>query len=319
MMIDYNLEQFRQWLNDNVSLRDLFSSDSLKKITHHVLMGRNYRLLTEKNTKDKLVTTYLWLMDIVNNAKEAYGENWRTELFNELYDLHRRSPEQKNLMYWLLGLTAKGAVNLSVKKTDLLEILTTMIEHFKSLFESLGREADINDAWLLMMAGSATLNIRGSQKSLIGKKMERVLIRAMLTMLGFTEGENMWLNIERDLEVERESDAEIATKRGRITLEMGLIAPGNQEVIEDKIGRLGRNGVVMFDKIGPRSRIHDTAESHGVKLIQIRNNQPLIELYQHIEPIVTIDLNEPPITETELRIAINRLPDHIFSVNQEAD
>lgn len=314
-MIDYNLDQFRQWLDENVSLSDPFSPESLRKITRHILMGRNYRLLTETNTKDKLFTTYLWLMDIVRNAKEEYGENWKIELFNELNGIRRKSDEQKNLLWWLLGLTAKGAVNLSILRTDLPEILATLINHIRTLFEDIGRSDSIDDTWLLMMAGSATLNIRGSQKSKIGKQMERVLIRAMLTMIGFTEEENMWLNIERDQEVEREADAEIATRRGRIGIEMGLIAPGNQEVIEDKIGRLGRNGVVIFDKIGPRSRVHQTAENHGVKLIQIRNNQPLTELFRHVEPLVNFELTEPPTNENNLREAIEELPDEIFSTN----
>lgn len=103
------------------------------------------------------------------------------------------------------------------------------------------------------MAGSATLNIRGSQKSKVGKHFERILIKGLLSLLGFKKNENFWMNVGRDLKVEREADAEVESKRGRIRIEVGLIAAGNQEVIEDKIGRVGRNGIILFDKLGAKN------------------------------------------------------------------
>ncbi|MBN2010308.1 CfrBI family restriction endonuclease [candidate division KSB1 bacterium] len=73
------------------------------------------------------------------------------------------------------------------------------------------------------------------------------------------------MNIERDLEVDREADAEVESRRGRLRIEVGLIASGNQEVIEDKISRVGRNGIILFDILGSRTRVYQTAENNGVK------------------------------------------------------
>ena len=93
---------------------------------------------------------------------------------------------------------------------------------------------------------------------------------------------------------------------------MGLISSGNQEVIEDKINRVGTNGVVIFDRVGQKTRIYETADRHRVKLIQIRNNQPLVEMYRHLKPLVNVGLIEPPCLESDIINYVNRLPSDIF-------
>lgn len=60
-------------------------------------------------------------------------------------------------------------------------------------------------------------------------------------------------------------------------------------VIEDKINRVGTNGVVLFDKVVQNTRIYETADRHRVKLIQIRNNQPLVEMYRHLSGLVSVN------------------------------
>lgn len=313
--MDFKIETYKKWLNENVTLSDPFSLNSLRVITHHLLMGRNYRLLTEVNTKDKLFATYLWLTDIVENAKSKFGHLWREKLLNELLKEKAKSEEHRNLIYWLLGLTYKGAINLGLTLEDLPDILKEMISHCNDLFEQMKRSNDIDNAWLLMMAGSATLNIRGSQKSKIGKHLEKIFLKVLLTLLGFEENKNFWLGVARDLEVEREADAEIESKRGRIKIEVALIAPGNQEVIEDKIGRMSRNDMLIFDQLGAKTRVYQTAENRAVKLIQIRNNQPLVEVYRHLKPLVNIELAVPNYNEQELKKKIEELPEDIFKIN----
>ena len=213
-----------------------------------------------------------------------------------------------------MGITQKTAINLGLKQRDYPDFIHETIEYFNELFEKIGKKNFRDDAWLLLMAGSATLNIRGSQKSRIGKQFERVFIRSLLNLLGLKENENFWMNIERDLEVEREADAEVESKRGRIRFEMGLIASGNQEVIEDKIARVGRNGIILFDILGSKTRVYQTAENYGVKLVQIRNCNPLLDVYRHLQPLVRVVLNKVPETAVEMQTAVDNLPDEIFMV-----
>ena len=68
-------------------------------------------------------------------------------------------------------------------------------------------------------------------------------------------------------------------------MEVGLIGKGNPEVISDKVGRMGRNDVILVDMLPARSSAHHTAENRGVRLIQLRHNNPVEELRQHLAQI----------------------------------
>ena len=120
--------------------------------------------------------------------------------------------------------------------------------------------------------------------------------------------------MERDVEVPREIDAEILSRRGRIKVEMSLIGQGNQEVIEDKISRVRSNGMVIFDKIGPNSNAFQTARDSQVEFIQIRNNHPLEEMYSYLAPLVKKQIVAPPTNQSGIRQALANLPDRLFTV-----
>lgn len=209
------------------------------------------------------------------------------------------------------------STNLDIKKEDAHEVLVETKEYFDQLFASVGKEDDADLYWLMLLCGAATLTIRGSDKSKVGKQVERVLVKSMLSILGFTLNENFWLNIQRDAEVGRETDAEVQTRRGRIRIEVGLISAGNQEVIEDKIARVGQNGVIIFDKIGEKSNIRPTAALANVNLIQIRNNNPIVELHRVLNPLVAIGLNPPPNTDAEIERAVQGIPNDLFIINPD--
>ncbi len=311
--MNFKLEEYRNWLEINTELTDAFSEKALRKTVLHLLMGRNYRLLIEKNTKGKLLTTYLWLSELREEARLEFGEEWIIKFLEETQNTKKKPKEISDLLAWILGLTSKTATNLGISKTEYPSVLIDTINFFNELFEKTNKLDFKDDAWLLLMAGSATLTIRGSQKSKVGKLYEKVFIKSALTILGLEENVNFWVNMDRDNEVDRESDAEVETKRGRVRIEIGLIAPGNQEVIEDKIGRVGRNGIIIFDKLGKGTRVYETAAIQNVKLIQIRNNNPLVELYRHLNELTKVELNKPKEKERELSSEIATLPKSIFN------
>lgn len=317
MPIELNISDYRAWMTSNIMLSDPFAPDSLKRLVIALIMGKNYRLLTEENTKKKLITTYAWLAKVLRNARQVHGTQWREQLLEQLIAVNRPTREEKQLMLWLLGLTDKTAKNLDIQKEDFPDFLRETIAYCNELFQNIGDQHTIvqDDIWLLLMGGSATLNIRGSQKSKIGKAIEKVFLKASLSLLGFDFEENFWLNIAGDIEVDRETDAEIQTRRGRIRIEVGLISEGNPEVIRDKIGRVGDRGVILFDKVGTHSTIYETARLRNVKLIQIRHNQPLIELRRHLEPLVTIPLNQIPDDEASISRLVNALPENMFIIS----
>ena len=189
-------------------LTDLFSIESTKCLVLNMLMGKNYRITTEQATKEKLFKVYSWLIQIHDDVKTKHGKNWRKKLFEEIESIPHKEKEEKNLLLWLLGLTHKTASNNTIRKEDFEEYLNEATARYDSLLSTLKDDEQKDKAWLLLMAGSATLNVRGSQKSTIGKKLENILVKTMLTLLGFEHEDNFWMNVGRDEEVSREVDAE---------------------------------------------------------------------------------------------------------------
>lgn len=291
--------------NMTPTLYDLNSADGVRKIVIALMQGYNYRLFTEGQTRTHLLANYEKLSNILKSLTGDPGSSeWATSLTNELDE------QESDLAWWLLGLTTKTAKNLGLNRESRKEALEEVIQHIIS--HTKDSSMDFSEAVLMLWGGAATLSVRGSRKSTAGKTLERAFLRTALTILGLQEEEDFWLNIPRDVEVSREVDAELASKRGRIRIEVGLIEAGNQEVIEDKIARVGSGGIVIFDRIGTKSKIQETADNSQVKLIQIRNNRPLTELFLTLLDRVTTTLQEPPSTTKAIKNAVNQLDDYYF-------
>ena len=290
-----------------LEIYDLNSAEGIKRIVTALFTGYNYRLYTEGQTRSQLFQAYLHILEVyewiakISDDDEAAIE----DVYQEVEEVDR------DLALWLLGLTNKTAQNLSVKKTDRLNYLREVVAHVKR-FADENPQLPQDTALLMLWAGAATLTVRGSRKSTAGKTLEQAFVRAGLTLLGLQEEEDYWLNMQRDAEVNREIDVEITSRRGRIKMEIGLIGKGNQEVIEDKINRVGAGGIVIFDQIGPRSNAWETADRENVGFIQIRNNRPLTQLHELLKGRLDKTLKAPPSSPIEIERAVLTLPDHLF-------
>lgn len=288
-------------------LYDLSTAEGLREIVAALFLGYNYRLYTEGETRNQLLEAYSELISVLKRLpSDADYNEWMKSLQDELGRAEGR------LEWWLLGLGKKTADNLNVTKASRLDFLEEVGQHLWSLSQD-PDGPKFEDAMLMLWAGAATLTIRGSRKSTAGKTLERAFLRAALTIIGLEEGIHFWLNMERDVEVPREIDVEIASRRGRIRVEMGLIAQGNQEVIEDKIMRVGTRGMVIFDKIGPRSNAYQTAKDNQVAFIQIRNSRPLEAMYDFLKDLVDSELIAPPSDQASIRASLAELPDKLFT------
>lgn len=290
-----------------LEIYDLNSAEGKKRIVTALFTGYNYRLYTEAQTRTQLLQTYLYILKIYERIQKV-SEDDEAAIESVYQEVEK---VDKDLPLWLLGLTHKTAQNLGVKKTDRLDYLREVIAHVKR-FTDENPQLPQDTALLMLWAGAATLTVRGSRKSTAGKTLEHAFVRAGLTLLGLQEEDDFWLNMQRDAEVNREIDVEIASRRGRIKMEVGLIGQGNQEVIEDKINRVGSGGIVLFDQIGPRSNAWETAERENVGFIQIRNNRPLTQLYELLKGRIDKPLKAPPSSPTEIERAVLNLPDNVF-------
>lgn len=288
------------------NLYDLGSAVGSRQIVAALFQGYNYRLYTEGQTRNQLLEAYRRLAEVRGRLPSGTGyDDWMSAIRAELQE------GGNDLAWWLLGLTNKTAQNLGVHRNERADYLEEIARHIQEATEN-SPDLSFDDAMLMIWAGAATLTVRGSSKSTAGKRLERVFLRAGLSILGLEEGMDFWLNMQRDAEVGREIDGEIASRRGRIRVELGLIERGNQEVIEDKITRVGSGGIVIFDQIGPRSNARQTAENRQVCFIQIRNNRPLTELYGFLKDRVNKALVEPPLDGAGIVAAVGQLPDGLF-------
>ena len=279
---------------------DPFSPEGKREATSKILTGMNYRLFYEGVTRRKLISTYKELAELARqhpHDDDEWKENIRAML-------REGTPEEKNLRYWLIGLARKTATNLELKVADYPTVFDRMIDDI----EKYPSDIKTRDTALLLWSGAATLTIRGSQKAKIGIALEKSLTRAALTIIGLNEEDGQFrLNIEADEEVARQTDAEIRTVRGFMRMEVGLIGEGNPEVIGDKVGRMDRNGVIMFDALRANSTMWDTAAQRGVKLIQMRNNHPVEELRQHLHSL-RVPVQAEPISSDEIEKRVMEMP-----------
>lgn len=282
---------------DHVRVLDPFSSQGIREAVAKILEGHNYRLFFEDVTKRRLIATYRNLAEY-RMEDETDDEKWKEAIRNELTRGGNKNSD-KNLKYWLLGLTRKTAQNLGIEKSDYPALFNRMINEIESQSSEIG----LRDTALLIWAGAATLTVRGSQKAKIGKMLEKGVVRAALTIIGLDEAKgDFFLNLRPDEEVDRETDAEVRTNRGTIRIDIGMIGEGNPEVIDDKISRVGRNGVVLFDKLSPNSNAWANGERQQVKMIQMRNSNPVEELRAHLGRLGVEVTDEIPHKEVADRV-----------------
>lgn len=289
------------------TLYSLDAADGVRQIVAALFQGYNYRLYTEGQTRHDLLAAYRRLLAVRQRLPEnAAPADWVAAVKSEL------AAGEADLALWLLGLTHKTAQNLGLRRDDRGRYLEEVAGQIRSITDA-APGLQFEDAMLLLWAGAATLTVRGSRKSTAGKTLERAFLRAGLSLLGLVEGADFWLNMQRDAEVGREIDGEIASRRGRIRAEMGLIGVGNQEVIEDKINRVGPGGMVIFDQLGPKSSAWQTARQQQVEFIQIRNNRPLTQLHDFLKDRLDKPLTPPPADADGIGAAVAELPAHLFA------
>lgn len=323
---DLKVCELRESLKKAVSS---YSPSEVREIVFALFTGKNYRSLTEKPARQAISVFAGWILNLAHRASIEFGNTWKENLLI-LASRRRSTKEEKWLKLWLLGLTQKTAVNLGVKSdmyedyqrmvkdstddiVEQLEWKTSIIELSHEEFERVSLSPS-DSIWLLQIAGAAVLTIRGSKKAIAGKRLEKAIARGALRVLGLKENEHFWLNIGRDIEVDREIDAEIVTRRGRIRMDIALIGTGNQEVSEDKLGRVGKNGIVLVDILGPKSQVPKNAARHEVRVIQLRNNLALTELHSYLDPLMPsgVVIRKPPTNEVRIKKLLDELPDDVF-------
>lgn len=286
---------------------DPYSPEGVRKATAKILTGTNYRVFFESNTRLTLIEAYRELAELARQYPQD-DDAWRAAIRAMV---EKGTLEDKRKRYWLMGLAKKTAQNLGAKVEDYPAVFDEMMSDVAQVppIEGMGQR----DMALLMWCGAATLTIRGALKSRTGKTLERSIARAALTIIGLNmEDGDFRLNIGADQEVERETDAEVKTPRGYIRIEVGMIGTGNPEVISDKVGRLDRNDVILFDALPPDSQTWETARNNGVVLIQLRNNNSIGILQRHLKT-VNVEVEQDCLSSEQIEDRVLAMPLSAFT------
>lgn len=288
---------------------DLFTTlgpQAIRDVVAQVLGGQNIRNATEVLTRKRLsalnaalVVMYLRGVRRIPGFAETLPAMARREFLST-----KAGSADRMVLLWSLGLTTKQVQNVlrsdSKAWDDYVERFATGVKVSAAAAEeaygtlaadvSLGADKDTKLGWLpalymLAAIGSQTLGIRGSEKAIYGKLFEKLILAAVLHVLGFTlsaEGtatrRAFWLSSR---ERKRESDATAVVEKGVvIRFDIGFIGPGNTEISLDKVSRFEReieiagrrhfaHTFVIVDRIGKGSRIVGLAEAIEGKIIQM--------------------------------------------------
>ncbi|MGB1285595.1 MAG: CfrBI family restriction endonuclease [Aggregatilineales bacterium] len=302
-----------------ISLIETIGMDVIRSVVMDVLSGRNIRSSTEILTRRRIATLNLALVDLF-----FQGTVIDANFVDNLPYIASRILSGKNdkaetwLANWALGLTGKGVQNVLRDDQSLIpqyrdtyiQTCKEIVAHTQQQYGDLTGEFTLNDdsiievnwiflTYLLNMIGAETLTVRGSEKSLYGKFFEKLVLGAVLHILGFqhVSSENadetdrvFWLasNSSRG----RESDATILYTAGKgIRIDIGFIGRGNTEISLDKVSRYRREieignqqwymgTIIIVDRIGKRSNISTLATEIDGTIIQMSANYWIKRLAQ---------------------------------------
>jgi hypothetical protein len=310
-----NLVKYR-----GIELIDRLGKDVILDVVTSILSGGNVRAMTEKLTQRRIsMSNASMLMTFLTTSSQGHNIDTLYDQINAELINHKLTIEEKNYLYWIIGLTGKSIQNvLRGDKNNLKPYLdelsesinaseTKLSEEFGGLNGKLIIDGSILDmSWkrflqLSLAIGAQTLALRGAEKSMYGKFFEKLILGSVLSILGFQHTLNndtskksmiFWLSQRGS---KRESDATLLYKPGKgIRFDIGFIGVGNTEISLDKVSRFEREmewgrelhymkTIVLIDRIGEGSRIVEMAKNIDGSIIQMSMNYWVYEIAETIE------------------------------------
>lgn len=309
---------------------DKLGKGIISNVVLSILTGDNLRSLTEGLTQRRLLIMNSGLLVTYLRALSSYDnftENLSSIVYNEIKHSEKAkkrkdklSSDEKQYLYWFLGLTLKGVDNVARGKDGISEYISELDENLKgisddieSMYGNINAEITFDKTnyslkWpalvkCMLALGAQTLTIRGSEKSIYGKLFEKFVLGSVMTIMGATyinkddfKKDRMvfWLSERED---RRESDATFLIRPGiGISFDIGFIGKGNPEAAMDKLTRFEtmmergtrRNymsTIILIDTIGDNSRAFKIANEQQNYLIQMSGTYWVKELAEDIHEV----------------------------------
>jgi hypothetical protein len=300
--------------------------DTARQVVLGVLQGENIRQQTEPLTRRRVALATGALVALFAKGWQEIDDfsGKLSELAVE--QLSAKGPRGREVQWpaqWLIGLTGKGFQNVLRSDPEArrqyirdfeeaiaeaaqrcendygrIEMTLGFVDGGNGVRKTLGWE-DITR--LTTAIGSATLTIRGSEKSAYGKLFERLVLGSVLSILGLKYikapsdhelSKVFWLSDNAD---ERECDATVRLYPGKLArFDIGFIGQGNPEIMKDKLSRYAREteqyGIahtsrtfIIVDRMSATGKTRALAERAGTEIVQMSMQFRPKELAQRIK------------------------------------
>ena len=286
--------------------------DTARQVVLAVMQGENIRRQTEPLTRRRVALATGAIVALFAKGWQEVDDFGDKLSELALEQLSAKGAHNRAIQWpaqWVVGLTGKGTQN--VLRSDP-EARQEYIDDFEAAVAEAAQRCEsdyghlemtlgfVNEGddtrrplgWkditrLTTAIGSATLTIRGSEKSVYGKLFERLVLGSVLSILGFKYVKSpsdpqlsraFWLSDSSD---ERECDATVRLHPGKIArFDIGFIGKGNPEIMKDKLSRFARQAeqhsvmhssstFIIVDRMPDTERTRAAAERAGSEVIQM--------------------------------------------------
>jgi len=298
----------------------------ISKIIYSILTGQDYRTYVLATINKRFLDKAQELISEVFEYKRK-GDNWLEKLLDDTYK--KVGKENKFKLLWFGGLNDKTVKNmtggtsskevcldLGKKNIEALKLLLEEFEDGEDLYQikiiikkdDIQVELDeIESLFFVNIVSAMKLTIQGGAWSEVGKKTEKGLLYTIFRSLKIPEDKYILVFDEmkkKGLVENREIDAIVFSRtKEPITVELKLLGIGNPEIGDEALAR--KVGLFLIDRL--TEMMKKESEKIGVKVIEFRQENPLMEIYKFFTS-KNVDCSPPEKkTSKELEDEINEI------------
>ena len=296
------------------------------KIIYSILTGQDYRTYVLATINKRFFDKTQELISEVFEYKRR-GDDWLEKLLDDTSK--KRGKENKFKLLWFGGLNDKTVKNItggtSTKEVCLdlgkknIKALQLLLEDFgksddlyqiKIIIKKEGEQVELNyleSLFFVNIISAMKLTIQGGAWSEVGKKIEKGLLYVIFRLLKIPD-ENYILTTDemkkKGLVGNREIDAIVfSNDKKPLTIELKLLGIGNPEIGDEALAR--KVSLFFTDRL--TDMMKEESEKIGVKVIEFRQKNSLLEIYNFFSSN-NVDCSQPAkITPKDLEIEINRI------------
>jgi len=298
----------------------------ISKIIYSILTGQDYRTYVLATINKRFVDKAQELISEVFEYKRR-GDNWLEKLLDDTS--RKKGKENKFKLLWFGGLNDKTVKNmtggtstkevcldLGKKNIKALQLLLEESEKSEDLYQikiiikkdDAQVELDyVESLFFVNIISAMKLTIQGGAWSEVGKKTEKGLLYVIFRLLRIPEDNYILTTDEmkkKGLVENREIDAIVLSRdKEPLTVELKLLGIGNPEIGDEALAR--KVSLFLIDRL--TEMMIEESEKIGVKVIEFRQENPLMEIYKFFTS-KNVDCSPPKkMTPKEIENEINEI------------